>query len=49
MPLRGLIGRTPERRARARVLTYPLDEAFMVSLDEPFLEASRRLWEQCLG
>jgi hypothetical protein len=49
VPLRGLIGRTPERRGRARVLAYPLDEAFMVSLDEPFLEASRRLWEQCLG
>ena len=47
---RWLMGRIlADTAGRARVLAYALDEAFLVSLDEPFLEASRRLWEQCLG
>lgn len=49
VPLRGLVGRAPERRGKARVLTYPLDEAFMVSLSEPFLQASMRLWQSSIG
>lgn len=48
VPLRGLVGRTPERRGKVRVLTYPLDEAFVVSLSEPFLQASMRLWQGSL-
>lgn len=49
VPLRGLIGRTPERRGRARVLTYSLDEAFTVGLDEPFLQAAMRLCKESLA
>lgn len=48
VPLHELLKRPVERRAKARVLTMPVAEAFEVNLTEPFLTATMRLSQRSL-
>lgn len=48
VPLQHLLHRPVARRARARVVTMPLTEAFEVALQDPFLSAVMRLAQKSL-
>lgn len=47
--LRDLIGRAPERRGKARVVTIPTAEAFEVEYSAPFLDAYMGFSAHCLS
>lgn len=49
VPLHALVGRTPERRGKARVVTFPVADALAVELSETFLEAYGRFSHRSLG
>lgn len=48
VPLFELSLRQPQRLGRREVLTFPMEEAFEVSFDEPFLEAMFRFGQRAL-
>lgn len=49
VPLADLIGRNPERRGKARVITYPVAETLAISLSGTFLEAYGQFGQRSLG
>ncbi|UZX45479.1 hypothetical protein A6U84_25760 (plasmid) [Agrobacterium sp. 13-2099-1-2] len=49
VPLRALIRRQVERRGKARVLSFPINDALQVSMDEGFLAAYGRFSLRTLG
>lgn len=49
VPLRALLGRSVERRGRARVLPFPIADALDVEMREGFLDAYARFSQRSLG
>lgn len=49
VPLAGLIGRNTERRGKARVVAFPLADALVVDMSDPFIPAYARFGQKSLG